>query len=51
LINLSKRIEANWDLTMQRVCRHVDGTNHVGRISHLADCDLELTRLAVSHLL
>lgn len=51
LINLSKRIEDNWDLTMQRVCRHVDGTNHVARIAHLADCDIELARSAVSHLL
>ncbi|KAJ7632734.1 nitrogen permease regulator 2-domain-containing protein [Roridomyces roridus] len=51
LINLDKRIEANWDLTMVKVCRHIDGVNHVSRIAHLADCDLALTRLAISHLL
>ncbi|KAJ7097854.1 nitrogen permease regulator 2-domain-containing protein [Mycena belliarum] len=49
LINLTKRIEENWDLTM--VCRWIDGVNHVSRIAHLADCDLALTRLAISHLL
>ncbi|KAF8212113.1 nitrogen permease regulator 2-domain-containing protein [Mycena galopus ATCC 62051] len=51
LINLTKRIEDNWDLTMVKVCRYVDGVNHVSRIAHLADCDLALTRLAISHLL
>ncbi|KAG2111702.1 nitrogen permease regulator 2-domain-containing protein [Suillus discolor] len=44
LINLSKRIEDNWDLTMSKVCRHIDGVNH-------SDCDIELTRQAISHLL
>ncbi|KAH7912227.1 nitrogen permease regulator 2-domain-containing protein [Hygrophoropsis aurantiaca] len=51
LINLSKRIEDNWDLTMKKVCRFIDGVNHVSRIAQLADCDLELTRQAISHLL
>ncbi|KAG0699675.1 nitrogen permease regulator 2-domain-containing protein [Suillus ampliporus] len=51
LINLPKRIEDNWDLTMSKVCRYIDGVNHVSRIAHLADCDLELTRQAISHLL
>ncbi|KAJ7709789.1 nitrogen permease regulator 2-domain-containing protein [Mycena rosella] len=51
LINLIKRIEDNWDLTMVKVCRYIDGVNHVSRIAHLADCDLALTRLAISHLL
>ncbi|KAJ7741526.1 NPR2-domain-containing protein [Mycena maculata] len=51
LINLTKRIEDNWDLTMVKVCRYIDGVNHVSRIAHLADCDIVLTRLAISHLL
>ncbi|KAF9246297.1 nitrogen permease regulator 2-domain-containing protein [Melanogaster broomeanus] len=51
LINLSKRMEANWDLTMKKVCEHINGVNHVSRIAQLADCDLELTRQAISHLL
>ncbi|KAF8643915.1 hypothetical protein AX16_008931 [Volvariella volvacea WC 439] len=51
LINLTKRIEDNWDLTMAKVCRYIDGTNHVSRIAQLADCDINLTRQAISHLL
>ncbi|KDQ61032.1 hypothetical protein JAAARDRAFT_124903 [Jaapia argillacea MUCL 33604] len=51
LINLSRRIEPNWDLTMVKVCEHIDGVNHVSRIAHLADCDLDLAREAISHLL
>ena len=34
-----------------QVCQHIDGVNHVSRIAQLADCDLELTRQAISHLL
>ncbi|KAG7092567.1 hypothetical protein E1B28_008915 [Marasmius oreades] len=51
LINLTKRIEDNWDLTMAKVCRHINGINHVSRIAYLADCDIKLTRSAISHLL
>ncbi|KAK7054766.1 Nitrogen permease regulator 2 [Paramarasmius palmivorus] len=68
LINLSKRIEDNWDITMAKVhssfesfhfgdmniiqvCRHINGVNHISRIASLADCDIKLTRAAISHLL
>lgn len=34
-----------------QVCQYIDGTNHVSRIADLADCDIELTRQAISHLL
>ncbi|PCH37993.1 NPR2-domain-containing protein [Wolfiporia cocos MD-104 SS10] len=51
LINLTKRIKPNWDLTMVKVCQYIDGTNHVSRIARLADCDLDLTRQAIAHLL
>lgn len=51
LINLAKRVESNWDLTIVKVIKHIDGVNHVSRIAYLADCDLDLTREAVSHLL
>ncbi|TFY67085.1 hypothetical protein EVG20_g4074 [Dentipellis fragilis] len=51
LIDLKKSIEPNWDLTIAKVCKYIDGTNHVSRICHLADCDIELTRQAISHLL
>ncbi|KAI0672997.1 nitrogen permease regulator 2-domain-containing protein [Trametes maxima] len=51
LINLTNRIEPNWDLTIVKVCPYIDGTNHISRIARLANCDLNLTRLAISHLL
>ncbi|KAJ3796946.1 nitrogen permease regulator 2-domain-containing protein [Lentinula aff. detonsa] len=51
LINLVRRIEDNWDLTMAKICRYIDGINHVSRIAHLADCDIKLTHEAISHLL
>ncbi|KAJ3524319.1 hypothetical protein NM688_g8584 [Phlebia brevispora] len=66
LIGLTKRIEPNWDLTVAKasilnpvrsisdrhqICPYIDGVNHVARIARLADCDLELTRQAISHLL
>ncbi|KAI0934524.1 hypothetical protein AcV5_006340 [Taiwanofungus camphoratus] len=51
LINLTKRIEPNWDLTMVKICPFVDGVNHVSRIARLAECDIDLTRQAISHLL
>ncbi|TBU49096.1 NPR2-domain-containing protein [Dichomitus squalens] len=51
LINLTGRVEPNWDLTIVKICPFIDGINHVSRIARLANCDLNLTRLAVSHLL
>jgi nitrogen permease regulator 2-like protein len=68
LINLNKRVEPNWDLTIAQarfpmdicdtgnnmpfqVCKYIDGINHVSRIAYLADCDLELAREAIAHLL
>ncbi|KAG5354014.1 hypothetical protein C0989_009710 [Termitomyces sp. Mn162] len=51
LINISKRVEDNWDLTMVKVAKFIDGTNHVSRIAYLANCDITLTRQAISHLL
>ncbi|KAF4576749.1 Nitrogen permease regulator 2 [Pleurotus pulmonarius] len=51
LINLCRRIEPNWDLTIAKVCKHIDGVNHISKIAYLADCDIDLTRQAISHLL
>ncbi|EIN07227.1 nitrogen permease regulator 2 [Punctularia strigosozonata HHB-11173 SS5] len=51
LIDLRKRQQPNWDLTVVKVCQYIDGVNHVKRIADLADCDLDLARQAISHLL
>ncbi|KZV72939.1 NPR2-domain-containing protein [Peniophora sp. CONT] len=51
LIDLTRVVEPNWDLTMVKVSNYIDGTNHVSRIAHLAHCDVDLTRQAIAHLL
>ncbi|TCD61809.1 Nitrogen permease regulator 2 [Steccherinum ochraceum] len=51
LINLTRRVESNWDLTMVKVCKYIDGTNHVSRIAALAEVDIDFAREAISHLL
>ncbi|KAI0726649.1 NPR2-domain-containing protein [Fomitopsis betulina] len=51
LIDIRKRVEPNWDLTMVKVVHAIDGTNHVSRIARLVECDLDLTCQAIAHLL
>ncbi|KIY72062.1 NPR2-domain-containing protein [Cylindrobasidium torrendii FP15055 ss-10] len=51
LINVSKQIEDNWDLTMVKVLAHIDGVNHVSRIAKLAEVDIHYARKAIAHLL
>ncbi|KIY53935.1 nitrogen permease regulator 2, partial [Fistulina hepatica ATCC 64428] len=51
LINLQRRVQENWDLTMVKIYEFINGVNHVSRIAHLADCDVNLTRQAITHLL
>ncbi|KAL9934779.1 hypothetical protein V8E36_006554 [Tilletia maclaganii] len=51
LLDLRKRVDANWDLTMAKIFRFIDGVNHVKKIAELADADLGLTRQCMEHLL
>ncbi|KAL2128515.1 hypothetical protein VTI74DRAFT_9088 [Chaetomium olivicolor] len=44
-------VDPTWDLTLQRVIKHIDGVSDVRRIAFLADVSLELTQLALRHLL
>jgi len=44
-------VDPTWDLTLQRVIAHIDGVSDVRRIAFNADVSLELTRLALRHLL
>lgn len=46
---LLQRSRVQW-LT-DKVCNVIDGVSHVSRIAALVDCDLELTRQAIAHLL
>ncbi len=38
-------------LKLPKVCKFIDGANHVARIAQLADCDIDFARKAISHLL
>ncbi|KAG8876706.1 Nitrogen permease regulator 2 [Tulasnella sp. 331] len=51
LINLEKRVEPNWDLTVAKVVQYINGVNHVRKIADLADTDPSLTRKCMEHLL
>ncbi|KAK4129368.1 nitrogen permease regulator 2 [Parathielavia appendiculata] len=44
-------VDPTWDLTLQRVIAHIDGVSDVRRIAFLADVSLDLTQLALRHLL
>ncbi|KAM7224424.1 Nitrogen permease regulator 2 [Rhypophila decipiens] len=44
-------VDPTWDLTLQRVIAHIDGVSDVRRIAFNADVSLELTQLALRHLL
>ncbi|PMD38429.1 nitrogen permease regulator 2 [Hyaloscypha variabilis F] len=44
-------IDDTWDLTMKKVIAQIDGIKDVRRISHDADVALDLTKIALQHLL
>ncbi|KAK3329526.1 nitrogen permease regulator 2 [Apodospora peruviana] len=50
-MKFSEVVDPTWDLTLQRVIAHIDGVSDVRRIAFAADVSLELTQLALRHLL
>ena len=50
-VQLDSLTDHNWDLTMLLILPYIDGVNSVKRISHLADADYKLVRIAIAHLL
>ncbi|KAK4228526.1 nitrogen permease regulator 2-domain-containing protein, partial [Podospora fimiseda] len=50
-MKFSEIVDPTWDLTLQKVIQHIDGVSDVRRIAHQADVSLELTQLALRHLL
>lgn len=44
-------IDDTWDLTMKKVIHEIDGIKDVRRIAHDADVALDLTKIALQHLL
>ncbi|EON98351.1 putative tumor suppressor candidate 4 protein [Phaeoacremonium minimum UCRPA7] len=50
-MKFSEVVDPTWDLTMQKVIAQIDGVTDVRRIAHQADMSLELTQIALRHLL
>lgn len=50
-MKLADIVDPTWDLTLQRVIAHIDGVSDVRRIAWAADVSLDLTKLALRHLL
>ncbi|KAK4672464.1 Nitrogen permease regulator 2 [Podospora pseudopauciseta] len=50
-MKLADIVDPTWDLTLQKVIAHIDGVSDVRRIAFQADVSLELTQLALRHLL
>lgn len=44
-------MDDTWDLTMKKVIQEIDGIKDVRRITHDADVALDLTKIALQHLL
>lgn len=50
-LKLADIVDPTWDLTLQKVIAHIDGVSDVRRIAAAADVSLDLTVLALRHLL
>jgi hypothetical protein len=50
LNNLLEKASNTWDLAIQRILPFIDGSNHVKRISRLANVDVDITRAALRQL-
>ena len=50
-INFQEIVDDRWDLTMRKVIPCIDGVSDVRRVALKADVSLELTKLALQHLL
>ncbi|WFD23698.1 Nitrogen permease regulator 2 [Malassezia equina] len=51
LLDMSSYVNDGWDLTLVKLLPFLDGTNHVRRISELADTDVALVCQCIEHLL
>ncbi|CAL3973630.1 unnamed protein product [Diplocarpon coronariae] len=50
-MKFSEIMDDTWDLTMKKVIKQIDGIKDVRRIAHDADVALDLTKIALQHLL
>lgn len=50
-IKFATIVDDTWDLSMRKILPFIDGINDVRRIAILAEVSLELTKIALEHLL
>ncbi|CAG8597464.1 8781_t:CDS:2, partial [Racocetra fulgida] len=50
-VNLKALMDGNWDITMEKVAKSINGIHHVKKIAELADVDYGLARKCMEHLL
>ncbi|KAL1923629.1 uncharacterized protein VTP21DRAFT_8609 [Calcarisporiella thermophila] len=50
-VNVEALMDVSWDITMQRIAKHIDGVKHVRKIAHLAEVEPSLARKCMEHLL
>ncbi|KAI8093850.1 nitrogen permease regulator 2 [Halteromyces radiatus] len=50
-LDVNKMMNSNWDITVQKVAKHINGINHVKKISELTNVKPEWTKICMEHLL
>jgi nitrogen permease regulator 2-like protein len=50
-VKLADLVDDRWDLTLRKIIPEINGVNDVRRIAHNAGVSLDLTKLALQHLL
>ncbi|CAG8704459.1 10874_t:CDS:2, partial [Acaulospora morrowiae] len=50
-VNLQGLMDENWDITMKKVAKRINGIDHVKKIADLAEVDCSLARKCMQHLL
>ncbi|KAJ9070912.1 Nitrogen permease regulator 2 [Entomophthora muscae] len=51
IAELTNMVDSTWDITTNKLLRHIDGVNHVKRIISLSEVDSTLAKKSMEHLL
>ncbi|KAG8821775.1 Nitrogen permease regulator 2, partial [Serendipita sp. 399] len=51
LIDITKRVEPNWDLTMRKVVPFINGVDHVRKIAQKAEADIDLVKECMAQVM
>ncbi|KAG8774355.1 Nitrogen permease regulator 2 [Serendipita sp. 397] len=51
LIDITKRVEPNWDLTMRKVVPFINGVDHVKKIAQKAEADIDLVKECMAQVM